>query len=453
MRFLLACGMQLLLFFSFLLLFAFTLRPSEVKMATQRRTRRHRRPKAPARACIVPTILLYSVVGGMYGGSTVPVSVLAASEQITYATQEGNDQVMETNAEKTPENANQGRERDDEPDKRHQEPSSVGSRTLQIRSGATTSSTKSNGAATSVDMTLAEILAKAAKKGLGGGVPGFVAGVIQVITLMWLRTIVNYQSRYGTSFRETLLVLFNEGGVPRFYRGILFALVQAPMARFVATFANDGCEALLASLPMTKHWGPVRGTMISSIVVGLWRVLLMPIDTCKTILQVDSRDGFKKLMHKVRAGKISLLYQGAFALIASSMMSYYPWFYSYRVLSKSDIVATVFAPGLVKNAFIGFSASVVSDVVSNGIRVIKTTKQSISASRHPVNYGEAISIILAEDGWRGLFGRGLKTRIFGNALQSVLFTIVWRGLAERWSTAADTPSESTSKESSTAQQA
>ena len=420
-------------------------------MATQRRTRRRRRPRASARACIIPAILLYSTVGGMHSGSSVPVSVLAASEQITYATQETNNEAIETSTEKT--STNHGGERDDEEDERHQEPSSVGSRrsrTLQIRSGATT---KSNGAATSVDMTLAEILAKAAKKGIGGGVPGFVAGVIQVITLMWLRTVINYQSRYGTSFRETLLVLFNEGGVPRFYRGIAFALVQAPMARFVATFANDGCEALLASLPMTKHWGPARGTMISSVVVGLWRVLLMPIDTCKTVLQVDSRDGFKKLMRKVRAGKISLLYQGALALIASSMMSYYPWFYSYRVLSKSDIVARAFAPGLMKNAFIGFSASVVSDVVANGIRVIKTTKQSIAASQRTVNYGEAISIILAEDGWRGLFGRGLKTRIFGNALQSVLFTIVWRGLAERWSTTADTPSESTSKESSTAQQA
>ena len=416
-------------------------------MATHRRNRRRRRPRAPARACIIPAILLYSTLGGMHGGSTVPVSVLAASEQIPYATQETND---ETSTEKT--YTNQGRERNDEDDERHQEQSSVGSRTLQIRSGAT-STTKSNAAATSVDMTLGEILAKAAKKGLGGGVPGFVAGVIQVITLMWLRTVVNYQSRYGTSFRETLLVLFNEGGVPRFYRGIAFALVQAPMARFVATFANDGCEALLASLPMTKHWGPARGTMISSVVVGLWRVLLMPIDTCKTVLQVDSRDGFKKLMRKVRAGKISLLYQGALALIVSSMMSYYPWFYSYRVLSKSDIVARAFAPGLMKNAFIGFSASVVSDVVANGIRVIKTTKQSIAASQRTVNYGEAISIILAEDGWRGLFGRGLKTRIFGNALQSVLFTIVWRGLAERWSTTADTPSDSTSKESSTAQQA
>jgi len=33
---------------------------------------------------------------------------------------------------------------------------------------------------------------------------------------------------------------------------------------------------------------------------------------------------------------------------------------------------------------------------------------------------------------KGLFGRGLKTRIMANALQSVVFTIIWRGLAQHW---------------------
>ena len=46
-------------------------------------------------------------------------------------------------------------------------------------------------------------------------------------------------------------------------------------------------------------------------------------------------------------------------------------------------------------------------------------------------------MILAADGWKGLFGRGLRTRIFANALQSIIFTVIWRGLAERWGTAKD----------------
>lgn len=246
---------------------------------------------------------------------------------------------------------------------------------------------------------MSQILGRAAKKGLGGGIPGFIAGVIQVLTLMWLRTVVNYQSRYGTNFRQTLVTLFNDGGIPRFYRGLSFALVQAPLSRFAATAANDGCQALLSSLEFSKHWGPARGTVVSSVVVGLWRMLLMPIDTCKTVLQVDSFEGFKNLMRRVSSGKIGLLYQGCFALVASSMVGYFPWFYTFRLMSESHLVQATFHSSIIRNAFVGFTASVVSDITSNSIRVIKTTKQSMG-SRHAVSYGEAISIILSEDGWR-----------------------------------------------------
>lgn len=159
-------------------------------------------------------------------------------------------------------------------------------------------------------MTLNQILIKAGKRGLGGGLPGAIAGVVQVTTLMWLRTIINYQCRYGTTFRQAFTTLFHDGGIPRFYRGLSFALIQAPMSRFVSTAANDGVEALLAALDFTKEWGPGRTTLIASIVVGAWRMLLMPIDTCKTVLQVDSAEGFRQLMRRVKAGKIGVLYQG-----------------------------------------------------------------------------------------------------------------------------------------------
>jgi Mitochondrial carrier protein len=86
---------------------------------------------------------------------------------------------------------------------------------------------------------------------------------------------------------------------------------------------------------------------------------------------------------------------------------------------------------LVRNASIGLASSVVSDVVVNAIRVIKTTKQSLG-SRHSVTYTEAVRIIVAADGWRGLFGRGLSTRIYCNAIQSIVFTVIWRALADRW---------------------
>jgi len=124
-------------------------------------------------------------------------------------------------------------------------------------------------------LTLNEILYKAGKRSLGGGLSGAVAGAIQVVSLMWLRTIINYQCRYGTTFSQAFATLLREGGISRLYRGVSFALVQAPLARFASTAANDGIESLLANLAWTKDWGPGRTTVIASIVVGIWRIVLM----------------------------------------------------------------------------------------------------------------------------------------------------------------------------------
>ena len=46
------------------------------------------------------------------------------------------------------------------------------------------------------------IFNKAAKKALGGGKAGAAAAVVQVLSLMWLRTAMNYQYRYGGTLGE-----------------------------------------------------------------------------------------------------------------------------------------------------------------------------------------------------------------------------------------------------------
>lgn len=280
-------------------------------------------------------------------------------------------------------------------------------------------------------LSVAEIFRKAGRKALGGGLPGAAAGVVQVFTLMWLRTTINYQCRYGGSFLRAFSILYKDGGFGRFYRGIGFALFQAPFTRFVATASNDGVLALLTGLPLTKHWTPAVTTLFASLTVGCFRILLMPIDTCKTVLQVDSREGFRALIRRVRAGKISALYQGAVATAVSSAIGHYPWFVIFNALSSAEWLKHLVSSKLLRNASIGLLASVVSDTVVNVFRVIKTTKQSIG-SKHDFSYADTIRVIVAADGWKGLFGRGLRTRVFANSVQSILFTVIWRGLAERW---------------------
>ena len=305
------------------------------------------------------------------------------------------------------------------------------------------------------------ILKNALKKAIGGGIPGAIAGAAQVLCLMWLRTVINYQYRYGSTFLQALSHLYDNGGIPRLYSGLGFALVQAPLSRFVSTAANDGVHNLLQNLEWTKNWGPGREVIVAAVIVGLFRMLLMPIDTSKTVMQIEGEKGFAKLMSQVKKvcvyyscissalvtlpvitshvydlsssqGKIHLLYAGSFANALSSFISHYPWFYTYNKLTSYEALHIYLPWKLGRHALIGFLSSIVSDTVANFMRVIKTTKQVLSATNVGITYAETISVILAADGVKGLFGRGLRTRIMGNALQSILFTVIWRGLAQRW---------------------
>jgi len=72
-----------------------------------------------------------------------------------------------------------------------------------------------------------------------------------------------------------------------------------------------------------------------------------------------------------------------------------------------------------RNALMGFSSSLVSDVTSNSIRVTKVAKQ---ASPTAITYQQAIKFVIDKDGIQGLFFRGLKTRLLANGVQGMLFT-------------------------------
>ena len=67
-------------------------------------------------------------------------------------------------------------------------------------------------------------LARALKSAAGGGLAGAAAMVVQVLTLMPLRTVMNYQYRYGGSLKGSVKTLYREGGFKRYYAGLAAAL-------------------------------------------------------------------------------------------------------------------------------------------------------------------------------------------------------------------------------------
>ncbi|MEW5312036.1 MAG: hypothetical protein WDW38_003699 [Sanguina aurantia] len=267
--------------------------------------------------------------------------------------------------------------------------------------------------------TVGEILQAAGKKALQGGIPGMAAMALQVLTLMWLRTTINYQYRFGTSTMVALTTLWKDGGIPRFYSGLGPALIQGPLSRFGDTAANTGALALLEDVDM-----PIMAkTFIASLTAGAFRIFLMPVDALKTILQVEGKNGIPALMSKIKVGGPSVLYHGALAAWLATVVGHYPWFAMYNTLNESLPKYDELKPKLLRAAFIGFCSSFVSDCCSNSIRVLKTAKQT---STVPVGYIEIAKTVIAKDGVIGLFGRGLGTKLITNGIQGILFSVLWR---------------------------
>ena len=136
------------------------------------------------------------------------------------------------------------------------------------------------------------------------------------------------------------------------------------------------------------------------------------------------------------------------AAAAATAVGHFPWFLTYNFLN--DQLPTVSVSddlllSLGRSAILGFSASCVSDICSNSLRVIKTTKQTARlrnlsendnensssnkgylTKEDEVSYQVIVKDIIEQDGLQGLFGRGLQTRLIANSIQGAVFSVLWR---------------------------
>jgi len=60
--------------------------------------------------------------------------------------------------------------------------------------------------------------------------------------------------------------------------------------------------------------------------------------------------------------------------------------------------------------------------------VVKTYRQTNAT----LAYSEIVKEIVAKDGYAGLFGRGLKTRIIANCTQGIMFSVLFRLFEEKF---------------------
>jgi len=246
---------------------------------------------------------------------------------------------------------------------------------------------------------------------------------VQVCSLMWMRTIMNYQYRHGSSTTEAMRTLWQQGKLRRFYRGLGPALLQGPLARFGDTAANVAVLSYLekSDMPLAAKTG------VASVTSASWRIFIMPIDALKTTMQAEGAQARSLLKSKISSKGPGVLWHGAGAAASATAVGHFPWFYTFNLLQSLIPTYTETHKKLARNAAIGFTASVVSDTISNSLRVIKTVRQTY---HEPISYSKTVQLVVSKDGVLGLFGRGLKTRILANGVQGLMFSVLWKWFQE-----------------------
>ena len=189
--------------------------------------------------------------------------------------------------------------------------------------------------------------------------------------------------------------------------------------------------SLLNAHESTRELPTGAKTFVSAGTAMLWRIMLMPLDTLKSMLQVEGSQGMSKLQAKLRHGGIPVLYHGASGLLTSAFLGHYFWYGTYNFVDGHlpKYPERISQRTLVRNAAVGFCASAVSDTLTNSVRVLKAFLQT---SPTPISYAEAVRVIVATDGVRGLFTRGLATRLMSNGLQAALFSATWKYLEAKY---------------------
>jgi len=152
------------------------------------------------------------------------------------------------------------------------------------------------------------------------GLAASMASIVSVFLLMWLRTSMSYQHVKGVTMSEAIRELYADGGIGRFYRGLLPALIMMPLSRFGDIFTNR------LAREFQPEWLPAAvATIFASSLAAGWRILISPADTIKTMMQVHGANGLSHLRAKVARSGVSALFEGALGASVATWMGHYPW--------------------------------------------------------------------------------------------------------------------------------
>lgn len=260
-------------------------------------------------------------------------------------------------------------------------------------------------------------------------IAGGIAGISNVYLTYPLRTVVKVQYVDGLTILDTFKNISKNNNYIRFYSGINLTLLRVGLGRC--------CEA--GTYTYYKNRKLNDNTIDSSnqkfdnvseisIITSLLKLSLSPLDTISNSYQVNgNRLGKEYIKNKYNKYGIKSLYYGFTPNLAISFIGHYIWFSSYSYMdyylqNDKNLLNNNILNKNITNGIIGFSSSVLSDLVVNPLRIIKTIKQS---NKDNITYSEIISNTFSNQIDKNVL-RGMYLRTFINAFNSSIYVILWK---------------------------
>ena len=247
---------------------------------------------------------------------------------------------------------------------------------------------------------------------------GSTAGIIQLTSLFWLKTLTKHQYRHGTSLPVSFLQLYKEKDILRFYRGFTPNLLKVSLGKFgdaaLYTYFHQSDFNYLSN-----EWRTTYIAFTSSFI----KFNLMPLDTYTNMYQVRGKEGVNVMKQKIKKNGMKVLYNGSTAYFLSNFIGNASWFYTLDFLNSKFYKCYHKKDDTKKNMIIGFGCSTISDLLTNPIRILKTYKQS---NKENITYLQALKEIKESKGLVNFYFRGLGTKLILNGLNSGLFLVLWK---------------------------
>ena len=210
------------------------------------------------------------------------------------------------------------------------------------------------------------------------------------------------------------------------------ALILAPLSKFGDIAANSFMLAMFRDYNLSLR----SKTFAASLCAALWRAVIMPVDTVKTMMQVKGEGAISALQEQFAQQGFASFYQGAISASFACLVGHFPWFLAFNTLSSmfpenddDDDANDSGHSKHLRRATLGFLSSAFSDTCSNGFKVLKTIKQT---SVTPMTYSEAFMTASKTEGIFIFWTRGLATKIICNGVGAMLFTVVWKYIEDLW---------------------